>query len=203
MRTSKPVATITYNSVDFLEAKLAELMRQKKIQDYIFILHHKEEDEKKDHIHLYIEPNTRIDTMDLQKFLEEPDLLHPGKPLRPIKFVACRSLDDWILYNEHFPPYLVSKYESREYIYEKEEFHYADENAFEDAYLHAHKASEWARKNAILRQLADRNIEGVDLILNGSIPLNLASQVAAVQRMRDHLGTLDRNQRKTHSPKDD
>ena len=68
MRTSKPIATIAYNTVDFLEQKLAELLRNHKIQDYFFIYHIAEEDEKKDHIHLYIEPNTRIDTMDLQEF---------------------------------------------------------------------------------------------------------------------------------------
>ena len=35
MRTSKPVATISYNTQPFLDAKLLELVRNKKIQDFV------------------------------------------------------------------------------------------------------------------------------------------------------------------------
>ena len=85
MRTSKPVATISYNTQPFLDAKLLELVRNKKIQDFVYIYHLAEEDEKKNHCHLYIEPNTLIDTMDIQEFLKEEDPQKPGKPLRPQK----------------------------------------------------------------------------------------------------------------------
>ena len=95
MRTSKPIATISYNTVDFSEQKLAGVASESFRTFYFFIYHIAEEDEK-DHIHLYIEPNTRIDTMDLQEFLEEPDPKNIQKPLRPLPFRACRNLDEWI-----------------------------------------------------------------------------------------------------------
>lgn len=71
MRTSKPIATISYNSADFLKLRLNDLIKSKKICDWMFIQHTAEADEKKDHIHLWIKPNTLLDTMDLQEhFLE-------------------------------------------------------------------------------------------------------------------------------------
>ena len=68
MRTSKPIATISYNTEEYLVSRLQELVRNKKICDYMYIKHFKEEDETKDHIHLWIKPNTLIDTMDIQDF---------------------------------------------------------------------------------------------------------------------------------------
>ena len=110
MRTSKPIATISYNSQEFLWVKLNELIDAHKISDFMFINHFAEEDERKNHIHLWIKPNTLIDTMDLQKFLIE---LVPNNPLKPLKCIDFRPslVDDWILYSQHFEPYLASKNE--------------------------------------------------------------------------------------------
>ena len=44
-----------------------------KICDWYFVYHFAEIDERKDHIHLFIQPNTLLDTMDLQDFLREID----------------------------------------------------------------------------------------------------------------------------------
>ena len=71
MRTSKPIATISYNSETYLRDKLNELIKSHKISDYMFIKHKAESDERKDHIHLWIKPNTLLDTMDLQKHFTE------------------------------------------------------------------------------------------------------------------------------------
>lgn len=202
MRTSKPVATITYNTKPFLDEKLAELMRKKKIQYYIYIYHYKEEDEKKDHVHLYVEPNTLIDTMDLQNFLSEPDLSHPDKPLKPQKFVFCRNIDEWILYSEHFPPYLATKLEERQLVYSYEDFCTPDDDTFYDLYLHAHKGSEWAMRNSIIAQLRNPDVDNLSLIYNGSVPINMASQILAIERMSMGYGKLDRNGKETHTPKE-
>ena len=78
----------------------------------MFILHQPEEDEKKAHIHLYIEPNTLLDTMELQEFFTELDLNNPAKPLKCINFIQSK-IDDWILYNSHNSAYLASKFETR------------------------------------------------------------------------------------------
>lgn len=47
MRTSKPIATISYNSADFLKLRLNDLIKSKKICDWMFIQHTAEADEKK------------------------------------------------------------------------------------------------------------------------------------------------------------
>ena len=147
MRTSKPIATISYNTEEYLVSRLQELVRNKKICDYMYIKHFKEEDETKDHIHLWIKPNTLIDTMDIQDFMREYDMNDISKkPLGCIDFRASKT-DDWILYSQHDPRYLASKFESRMYIYTKEDFRYYDIDTFEDLYRHAFYGSEWSQRN--------------------------------------------------------
>lgn len=62
MRTSKPISTISYNSPDFLVDKLEYLKYLRLISYYEFIVHLPDKDDKKKHIHLYIEPNKVLDT---------------------------------------------------------------------------------------------------------------------------------------------
>lgn len=202
MRTSKPIATISYNSEEFLKNKLDELHRNCKISDWIFIKHTAEQDEKKDHIHLWIKPNTLLDTMQLQIFLTEFDPQKPLKPLKCIDFVSSK-IDDWILYSMHYAPYLASKNESREFAYTKEDFKFCDEDTFEDLYIHALKGSEWAHRYQLLEQLANRNINPSDLILNGTVPLNMASQLSSFMYMRGNIGTTTRGGRKGHEEEED
>lgn len=201
MRTSKPIATISYNSQEFLVQKLKELLDNHKICDYMFIKHHAEEDEKKDHIHLWIKPNTLLDTMDLQKHFMELDMKNPTKPLKCIDF-RVSQVDDWILYNQHYAPYLASKNESRAYHYLKEDFVFADEDTFDDLYNHAFKGSDWAKRFQILEQLANGLINPANLILNGSVPLNMASQLNAFTYMKTHYGT-DRGGRPNHEQEEE
>lgn len=195
MRTSKPIATVSYNSVEFLTHRLNELVKNKKVTTWIFIEHKAEEDERKDHIHLWLKPNTLIDTMDLQKFLEEFDPEHPDKPKKCIDFVSSK-IDDWILYSMHFAPYLNSKMESRKYCYKKDDFYFSDEDTFEDLYLHALKGSEWAKKNQILEVLKDRRINPVTLIDKGMVPLHLAGSLSAYNNLK--FGFTDRGGRSGH-----
>lgn len=202
MRTAKPVATVSYNSPEFLKSKLEELIRNRKISDYMFIEHEPESDESKRHIHLFIVPNTLIDTMDLQDFLKEP-CNNSKKPLGCIDFRKSQD-DDWILYCEHYLPYLASKCQSREWVYEKEQFMFHDEDTFNRKYLHAHKASAWAQRNQILEMLKSNELTPTDLINNGTIPLNLAGQLNAYKYMQRTYGTkmVDRNGGESHSPKE-
>lgn len=197
MRTSKPISTISYNTQEFLTAKLDELMRNHKICDYMFINHFAEEDEKKNHIHLWIKPNTLLDTMALQEFLKEID---PNKPLKPLGCIDFRlsDIDEWILYNQHFEPYLASKGEKREYHYTRDDFVYPDEDTFDFNYHHAFKGSEWSRRNQILMMLADRDLAPTDLILNGTVPLNMASQLNAFKYMQRRYVSFDRGEHENH-----
>lgn len=197
MRTSKPIATISYNSIDFLRYQLGELIKAHKICDYMLIKHQAEADEKKDHIHLWIKPNTLLDTMDLQKFLTE---INPSAPLKPFKCIDFRLsvVDDWILYSQHYEPYLASKGESRQYHYTRDDFIYYDEDTFDDLYNHAFKGSDWAKRNQILQALSEGSISPTTLILNGTVPLNMAGQLNAFKYMQKHYGTLDRGNHSGH-----
>ena len=197
MRTSKPIATISYNSQEFLWVKLNELIDAHKISDFMFINHFAEEDERKNHIHLWLKPNTLIDTMDLQKFLTE---LVPNNPLKPLKCIDFRPslVDDWILYSQHFEPYLASKNESRIYHYSKDDFLYHDEDTFEDLYNHAFKGSAWAQRNQLLQALCQGQTNPAELILNGTVPLNLASQLNSLKYMQTHYNVTDRGDYNNH-----
>jgi len=196
MRTSKPISTISYNSIEFLTAKLEELKRNHVISDYMFIFHHHESDERKDHIHLWILPNKLVDTMELQEFLQELDFKHPDKPLGCIPFRVSK-VDDWLLYTEHFEPYLKFIGQSREYHYVRSDFHFADEDSFEDMYNHAHKGSEFAQRYQILQQLQSDAMNPTDLIYNGTLPLNMATSLNALYSLGQKVG---RNGRSTHTP---
>lgn len=197
MRTTKPVSTISYNSLNYLRDRLEELLTNHKICDYMFIFHHAEKDEKKDHIHLWIKPNTLLDTMDLQNFFREFDAENPTKPLGCIDFRTTNDTDEWILYSEHFKPYLASKGQSRDYHYTKGDFKFADEDTFDDLFHHAHYASKWAMNNQILEQLSNGTISPGQLVLNGTVPLNMASQLNSFVYMKTHYG-LGRNGRPNH-----
>lgn len=200
MRTKKDVSTISYNTPEFLKRKLDEMLASHTISDYIFIQHHKEEDEKKDHIHLYVRPNTLVDTMDLQRDLEEFDSQHPDKPLKCIDFRASKP-DDWILYNMHYAPYLAMKFESREFHYRKEDFVCADPDTFDDLFAHAFRGSDFAQRYQLLQALKQGAEDPTALIFNGTIPLNQAANLSAFTKMLEQK-TVDRSGRKSHTPKE-
>ena len=107
MATQKPISTISYNTELFLVEKLNSWYDAHIIQAYQYIFH-KGEDGDKDHIHLRIEPNKKLDVMDLQSQLVEFKL-GSDKPL------ACRPFrpskeEDWFLYVVHDSQYLKLKY---------------------------------------------------------------------------------------------
>lgn len=107
MATQKPIATISYNTEAFLLEKLEAWMKAHIVQCYQYILH-KGEDGDKDHIHLRIEPNKKLDPMELTEELREYQLGRDKplgcRPWRPSKE------EDWFLYVVHDPEYLALKY---------------------------------------------------------------------------------------------
>ena len=60
MNTSRPISTISYNSKIFLDFKLKELVEKHLVSDFMYIIHTAEDDELKDHIHLFLKPNKKI-----------------------------------------------------------------------------------------------------------------------------------------------
>lgn len=107
MATQKPIATISYNSESFLREKLEAWLSAHIIQAYQYICH-KGEDGDKDHIHLRIEPNKKLDPMDLQESLREY-VMDNEKPLGVRPFRPSKE-EDWFLYAVHDKEYLAIKY---------------------------------------------------------------------------------------------
>ena len=197
MRTSNYISTVSYNTEDYLVNTLRELHDEHIISDWICIHHKGEDDEKKEHFHVWMNPNRLIDTMDLQLRFLELDPNHTDKPLKCRDFHKGK-IDDWILYNQHFAPYLATKFESRRYYYQKEDFRYCDEDTFEFYYYHAFHSSEFAVHNQILAVLKEEDACPTDLIDSGVISLNQASQLNSYMYMKTHYGYTDRNGRKGH-----
>lgn len=106
MATQLPISTISYNSESFLREKLEELYKAHIIQSYMYICH-KGEDGDKNHIHLRIEPNKRLDVMNLQEVFVEP-VRDNAKPLGVRPFRPSKE-EDWILYAVHDSEYLAQK----------------------------------------------------------------------------------------------
>ena len=130
MKTSKPISTISYNSVDFLIDTLNLLKYNGTISYYEFIEHLPDKDDKKKHIHLYLDPNKVIDTEILSKHFLEDEETHTryieklaNKP--PLKCIAFRSskFGDWYWYALHDKGYLKAKMLERN-------LHYSDSDIF-------------------------------------------------------------------------
>ena len=111
MATQKPISTISYNSESFLKEKLETWLNAHIIQAYQYICH-KGEDGDKDHIHLRIEPNKKLDPMDLQEQLREYQI-GKDKPLGCRPFRPSKE-EDWYLYVVHDETYLKLKYKGGE-----------------------------------------------------------------------------------------
>lgn len=105
--TDKPISTISYNTEPFLINRLRELTESHIIQSWAYIFH-KGEDGDKDHFHLRLEPNKRVDKMTIREYFNEPD---PNCELplgcRPFRF---SKEEEWVLYVVHDPIYMKIKY---------------------------------------------------------------------------------------------
>ena len=117
MRTTKPISTISFNTPQYLELKLNELLSAGRISFWAFIVHLPEDDEggKKHHCHVYVEPAKMLQTDDLKAELKEFDPSNP-KPLGCISWNSSK-FDPWYLYALHDKRYLATKGQSRVYHY--------------------------------------------------------------------------------------
>lgn len=122
MRTTKPIATISFNTPNYLRLKLDELHKCGRISFWAFISHKPEDDEggKKEHCHVYVEPAKMLQTEDLKESLKELDPQNPQKPLGCISWQSSK-FDPWYLYALHDKRYLASKSQSRRFHYSADE----------------------------------------------------------------------------------
>ena len=165
MATQKPISTISYNTEAFLKEKLDNWVKAHIIQAYQYIPH-KGEDGDKDHIHLRIEPNKKLDPMDLLEQLREYQI-GKDKPLGCRPFRPSKE-EDWILYVVHDEQYLKVKYgggEKGEKIpYKWQDIRVSEYYDMEIAYVRAKAHMEHTSVNMATR------------LQNGDNPLSLILQ---------------------------
>ena len=101
MSTSKPISTISYNTKDFLLAKLNSWYESHLIQAYQVIFHLGEEGDK-NHAHVRIEPNKVLDPMNLTAELKEPDPHHNKERHRIFQLQFYKHLTHFRAYCTHF-----------------------------------------------------------------------------------------------------
>lgn len=190
MRTSKPIAFISYNTSDFLLSKLNELVSSSRISDFYFIHHLGEIDtdtgyKDKDHFHVWLCPNRLLDTTELSVFFKEVDILHPSNKPLGVVFSPCpiSKLDDFIMYCLHDVRYLRLKGETKQYSYSQDDFVYYDYDTFIynfNSALHG----EWLKKYKLI-DLVNQNYSAFDIYASGSVALAQYNNLKSVCRDRD------------------
>lgn len=189
--SAKPIATISYNTFDFLIAKLKALFEKKKISDYRFIFH-LGEDGDKDHFHVWLVPtSSRYNPEELREFFNEIDLEHPAndKPLGCMPFRGS-NIEDWLLYALHDEIYLAEKGEGddgkRPYLLEEIITPFPEQ-------LHRDYRSACAKT----RQSEESKV--IDMFYNGSSYVDIISRYPKRGALLNTLDFLSRSQRFWHT----
>lgn len=176
MRTSKAISTISYNTLPFLKDKLSQLHDLGVISFYVFIKHLREDDETKEHVHLYIQPNGAIDSNSLKKEFAEFDPTNE-KPLGVIDFANSKFVD-WFLYALHDTNYLATKGLQRKYHYTKDELICSDVDYLQEL-IHT---SNFARYKAdtIFYEMVDKGYSFAEILRTRALPPNLVNQYKTI-----------------------
>lgn len=201
MKTSKLFSTISYNTVPYLTAQLNGLVERGVLYWYTFVYHFKEEDERKDHIHLLMLPNGSVDTDKVLKLLEEYDPSNPTLPLRCRPPHKTNVFGDWYLYNKHDPKYLKAHgQQERKYQYRREDFVTSDDDELDDL-IHQIDYSKMYGNLTFLEEL-DKGKSVVQLVREGIVPIQQYGQHAkfAYDMVDQALGRTFRGDRATHTP---
>lgn len=176
MSTRQPVSSVSYNTPEFLDEVLNDLVSKKIISFYAWIFHKGEFDERlnyydKDHIHLYLQLNKTIDLMDLKEFFKEDDP-NNNLPLGCISFHTS-NWDDWFLYELHDPQYLATKFLTKQYHYTIDDFVSSDYLDFMDRVQRTYALGTYA-SNLNLVSYLDNGGTMSKLVRNGGVSPNRA-----------------------------
>lgn len=184
MRTSKPFSTISYNSDSFLELKLNELVKSFKIEYWCYVRHMGELAEdgtrEKNHKHVFIIPNCKIDTMELSQMMLEPDPSNLKKPLKCMDFRSSKE-DEWFLYNSHDPDYLRTKFLVREFMYSLDDFVSSDEDETRIKWDRAFHESDYMKNQRMLKLMESRSAS--QMVADGFVTPQQAFQVQCYYNM--------------------
>lgn len=186
MKTSKPISTISYNSEEFLKAKLDYLVRSGEIVFWYYIKHHGEYDKEtdiqdKDHIHVYIESGNKIDTIKLgEMFLEYENGDLNSKPLKCMPFRVSKPYDA-LLYNIHHTQYLLTKFEKKEFSYTLDDIVTNDKDYLLQLYSEAMHSDIFKRDRMV--KLMDSGVSVSEMCYHGLININQAYQMMIFEQL--------------------
>lgn len=169
MVTRSAISTISYNSDYFLYRELSALVVERVIEFFAFVNHLPEEDEKKEHKHLFIIPSSNLDTFTLQKRLQEIDLQNPTMPPLGCILFKHSKFADWYLYCIHDIDYLASKNEMRKYHYTIDDI-VSNSADYLNELVHSSDFSKY-KTFAKLRDAVSSGVSFRELVYNGFIPV--------------------------------
>lgn len=174
MATSKPISSISYNTEPYLVTKLTSLVQSGIISFWAYIRHNGEEktqDEAagKDHIHLLMIPNRRVDLVAVGKEFQE---FYPNDPQRPLRCMPFRTskTDDWIMYALHDPDYLAFHGMEKTYVYDVVDFVTSDEDYLHQLWVEARQSLH--NNPAIkIRRKAKEGVSFTRLVQSGAVSI--------------------------------
>lgn len=172
MRTIKPFSTISYNTEAYLCNVLDDFVNAGDIYFYTYIKHFPEDDERKEHFHVFIVPNKLTNTDTLRDRLVEP-VVDNGKPLGCLPFQSSKFFD-WYLYALHDEDYLNAKCQTRKYHYDESELISSDYDIFIQ-YKHTSDFSRYKKQKQFV-QMAESGVPFHALLRNGFVPAQLIFQ---------------------------
>lgn len=186
MKTSKPISTISYNSEDFLKAKLDYLSRSGEVAFWYYIKHHGEYDKEtniqdKDHIHVYLEFADRVDTIKLGEIFfeyENGDL--NSNPLKCMPFRVSKPYDA-LLYNMHHSQYLLQKFEQKEFSYTIDDIVTSDRDYLNQLYSEAMHSDIFKRDR--MMKLMDSGVSVAEMCYHGLVNTNQAYQMMIFEQL--------------------
>lgn len=193
MQTSKLISTISYNSPVHLQGTLFRLVKAGVLEYAHWVQHKAEADEKKDHIHVVMKPNRRLDTSAIRNQFEEI-VIGQDKPLGVLPFKSTSRMSDWMLYSAHDINYLLKKGEVREHHYRREDFHSTEPDLLDEDWRECHKSDD--SKVPILAEYAKLGKPWVEVVKANFLPVNQLFQYKEI--FFTLLGGLERGKGERH-----
>ena len=176
MKTDKVIATITYNTENYLNEVLCRLVNDGYLDSWAYIRHKPDTDGTKFHNHVFMCPSRRIDTDIVRSKFEEP--VEDSKPLGSMPIVTSEFYN-WYLYALHDIKYLAKKGLTRNFHYSKDDIVRSPGDWFDILLADMPK-----EKNEIIYNLMYDGYTPADLLRDGIIRL---SEYQNAQRAYDDI----------------
>lgn len=180
MRTSKPIAGISYNSEKFLEDFVNRFKKAGVFEFCCWIWHEPEEDEKKGHWHFFAIPARILQTVDIEEESKESDPLNPGKPLK-ILGLRCSNFSDWFQYTLHDPAYMIEKGLTKVYCYSINDYHYTDEDTFQYYVGQVGEKRAGKLENRII-DMVEAGLDYPTIIRSGFVPMRYITSAKEIYK---------------------